>query len=204
VATQPQSPQEFTDAPPPPEPGGGHPEAPPKPGGGPPEKGFFRVWTGLPGLLKALAGLVTAVGTLIGVLVATHGDTGSPPHQNDQTLSTWVADANRVCRTMYAANAALTPPQTLADYAVYVPQQVDILEGTIRQFRQLTPPPDQAAQVERLVGTLNDSISDLQNYLQTLQSGDIALAENIFAKANSDNARFTAIATDLGVHDCAR
>jgi hypothetical protein len=199
VATQPQSPKGFTDAPPPPEGGGGPPEA----GGGPPEKGFFRVWTGLPGLLKALAGLVTAVGTLIGVLVATHGDSGSA-HQNDQTLRTWVSEANRVCRTMYGANAALTPPQTLADYAAYVPQQVDILESTIRQFRQLTRPPDQAAEVERLVGTLNDSISDLQNYLQTLQSGDIALAENIFAKANSDNARFTAIATDLGVHDCAR
>jgi len=199
VSTQPQRSKDFTDAP-----------SPPDPGGGPPEKSFWRVWTGLPGLLKSLAALVTAVGTLIGVLVATHGSNGSsppPPPASlaaDTSLNKWIDGANGICRSMSVQMSTIPQPQTLQDYEVFVPEAIGIIQAHLRQFRQLKTPPAEAGQIERMLGTANDGITSLQNMLQALEVGDNLIAEESRTQFNNDNAAWNAIAADIGAQDCAQ
>ena len=179
------------------------------PGAGGSKGSFF---TTLPGILTGIAAVLTAAGTLAGVLLTAGGgnaNEGSPPPRDGTTivdegvtLDEWASQANAVCKRTEAAIQGIGNVQT--------PEQLIELRGKIDQVGRrvideveaIEAPPDESDRIDRMTGLWDDVFRDLQDAVDAVLAGDTFTAQSAFEHAVRTGNAADAIARELGARDC--
>jgi hypothetical protein len=172
-------------------------------------------WTTMPGMITATAGLITAVGGLLAVLaqVGVFGGGGSEnaaAHVTTAAGPSWSVQANRICaRANDAIDDLPEPTATNRDklgvqaMLAYGRTASKINRRMLRDIRELTPPPDQQADVTdflRLGAKMQEAADEM---FAAFAVGDLGAVVEDQSMVSAAGKRFDAKAIDLGATTCA-
>jgi len=176
-------------------------------------KGF---WMSLRGIATGVAGVATAVATILGVLRfqgrpdpapyqpptavvdATHTTSDAGP-----TRAAWALQANAVCKEIDAQIPALGPPQSAEEWITEVSILSDSIKVADRRLRVLTAPAEDVMAIQSMTSFWDAGAQHLDMALQAFQAGEIISGQNAVQSFSDPSARGNQIANELGASACA-
>ena len=148
-------------------------------------------------LLIAAAAVVTML-----VLAACGGDDSSGGSGEPLTQEEFIAAADAICTEADEKSDALGEPESLDDATQLLRDGVAIFEEQLDGLRDLTPPEELSASMDRaveLLGQVNDSITEAAD---AFEAGELADAEEILDGIEPVSDELDQIAADIGLEAC--
>ena len=165
-----------------------------------PKSRFRAFWTSLPGVLTAIAALVTAVGGIV-ALVAVPGSSNNGPTHAD-----FVRKADSLCSQTADLLRQLPPPSPAdpATAAAELPVVARDFRDLADKLRALNPPPEDLSTIAHFTALLDTGANQANAASVSLQQGDSTgarshLDNSVKALQESRNA-----ANALGASACAQ
>ena len=181
------------------------------------KKGF---WGSLPGILTGIAGVLTAVGTIVGIMVVQGGggtpvrsdpnvpavvlhDTSNTSNTSGPTRTQWAKAANDVCAGIDAQLSGYGQPSTfeeqIAAYGIYA----QAMRDADRQVRAIATPTADADRIREMTDLWDQAAGHLESAVTAAQAGEAQSYQNELLQYSDPNSRGNQIAYDLGASACA-
>ncbi len=154
-------------------------------------KGSF--WTSLPGCLTAIAGILAAVATIVGVVLS----------QGRSTAHTWGDQANAICAAAIKNGSGFVPGHSLNSQLPAAAQMVINLQSVDDQLRRLPASGQDQSTVSSMLGYWDQTNTDLRAAIQAAQNGDTAAERQDFSNADAFSRLGNNLANELGAGTCA-
>jgi hypothetical protein len=174
-------------------------------------------WTSMPGIFTGLAALVTAIAAVFGVMRATESGDGGGQSSTPATVSagvlgevtdssderaSWAAAADAICTDTNDQVAALGQPQNTQELGAFLDAAIPIVDDALVRFRELTPPKNDAASVERAIGLEERARDSFAAAASSLSSGDTTTANQLFGAGLDSDTRASEVFRSLGAQQC--
>jgi len=117
----------------------------------------------------------------------------------------WADEANARCGELERELGAVDPPreveepEELAAFVAATAAAVDIWLG---RMRELEPPEEDVAQVERMLDHYGDAVQKTEQAAEAVAAGDEDRYRQLVEAAERSSARGDKIALELGAHTC--
>lgn len=157
-------------------------------------KGSF--WTSLPGCLTAIAGILAAVATIVGVVLS----------QGSHHNPTWGDQANAICAAAIENGSGYVPSGSVQQFNSQLPaaaQMVINLQSVDDQLRKLPASGQDQSTVSSMLGYWDQTNTDLRAAIQAAQNGDTAAERQDLLNSDYFNRLGNNLANDLGAGTCA-
>jgi hypothetical protein len=176
-------------------------------------------WRTAPGILTQVAGIVTALGAIAGVVSQTGifkssgtgaqqaGIVGSAPTAKGQPIDAWVSKANTICEHAIETYQGLPQKVTINVLA----SQVDIGWRKVEGLRGLTEPSTEKVAYRKFIATIGRQMEAIErrylltrNYQQYSRDDFARQFSKLRTKIGDLNEQGDALAVQLGATVCAR
>ncbi len=111
--------------------------------------------------------------------------------------------ADAICREYAGRLEALPAPAAVADLPDVVEEAVPIAREGVGRLRELRPPPEIEADVERWLARNDENVRLLERLGEAAGEGDETRVQRIASEAAENERRADELARELGLRDCA-
>jgi hypothetical protein len=172
-------------------------------------------WTSLLGLLTASAGMITAIGGLIAVLIqagvigggdsAASNGGSTPPPATTIVGRSWAQQANDICARTNDAIDALPDAQALTPEAApaMMKEALKMNQRMVRDLSALDQPADDRPQIRLFLTLAADINGTTEELLANVSTGNVAELQKNFDSLSRLGEEFDDAAVDLGATTCA-
>jgi hypothetical protein len=165
-----------------------------------PKSRFHAFMTSLPGVLTAIAALITAVGGIIALVVVPGSSNNGPTHAD------LVRHADSLC-SQTADQLRRLPPVSPADPASAVAELAPIardVRDLSDKLRALKAPEEDQTTIARFTALLDATANEADAMGLSLQQGDLTGAQSHARRAGKLDQETTKVANALGASACAQ
>lgn len=158
------------------------------------DKGINRsFWTSLPGILTGAAGLLAALGTIVGFVHSQDGSSGQ----------TWGERANTICAVAIKNGSGFIPSDPFNGQLAAASQAADNWQSVDEQLRKLPANGQDQGTVSNMLGYWDQAISEMQAAIQAAQDNYTAVEQQDLANLDALNTEGNSLANKLGAGTCA-
>lgn len=165
-----------------------------------PKSRFRAFMTSLPGVLTAIAALITAVGGIIALVVVPGSSNNGPTHtdlvRHADSLCSQTADLLRQLPPISSAD----PTTAIAELAPTARDIRDLAD----KLRALKAPEEDQAAIARLTAVLDETANEADAMSLSIQQGDLTGAQSHGRRAGELQQETTQVANALGASACGQ
>jgi hypothetical protein len=163
------------------------------------KKGF---WTTLPGVLTAIAALITAIGGIVGLVVVPGGS--DEESDDGPTRTTWVRQADELCSQAYDSLRQYPPITDLNTLVSVGPSIAEEARDLAADLRGLRAPEEDQSTIARMTGLLDEQSDGVDAAVVAVSQGDQAGFRRSVQQVESASVEGDAVAESLGATACAQ
>lgn len=140
---------------------------------------------------------IVAVGLVVVILLAACDDSGLSKEE-------FIARADEICADVNAKTQELEQPRDPGEFTRFARRAQAITQQAVADLRELDPPEDDAALIDRMIDKIEEAVSVLPEIGDAVAAEDFQRVQELGMQVQDNAQEAQEIAQNYGFEECAR